>query len=111
MLLFFASWCAPCQSEVPAIASAYRAQSAAHRVSVIGVDGMDPTKDALAFVHSKGVTFPVAADTQYQVTEGLYYFDGDPDAVFIDGDGTIAHIVHGPITRAELVTWERRLSR
>jgi hypothetical protein len=49
-------------------------------------------------------------DPDYRVTEGLYYFVGDPDAVFINGDGTIAHIVRGPITRAQLVTWERRLT-
>ncbi len=108
VLVFFASWCGPCQSEIPAIASAYRAQGHG-RVEVIGVDGMDPTDQALAFVHRSGVSFPVAADTTYRVTEGLYGFDGDPDAVFIDGKGTIERIVHGPITRAELLSWERQL--
>ena len=110
MLVFFASWCAPCRAEVPAIAAVYRAQGSGHRVAIIGVDGMDPTDKALTFVHGSHVTFPVAVDADYQVTEGLYYFDGDPDAVFVNGNGTIAHIVHGPITAAELVTWERRLT-
>ncbi|MGH9047107.1 MAG: TlpA family protein disulfide reductase, partial [Acidimicrobiales bacterium] len=108
VLLFFASWCAPCQSEVPMIAAAYRAERSG-RIAVIGVDGRDPTGEALAFVHKSGVTFPVADDGDYQVTEGLYAFNGDPDAVFINANGTIEHIVHGPITRAEFVGWERRL--
>jgi peroxiredoxin len=81
-----------------------------HRVTVIGIDGMDPTGDARAFVRKSGVTFPVAADADYRVTEGLYYFDGDPDTVFIDGNGTIARIVRGPITASELVSWERELT-
>jgi peroxiredoxin len=110
VLVFFASWCTPCRAEVPAIAAVYRAQGSGRRVSVIGVDGLDPTNKALAFVRGSHVTFPVAVDADYQVTEGLYYFDGDPDAVFVNANGTIAHIVHGPITAAELVTWERRLS-
>jgi len=110
VLVFFASWCTPCQTEVPAIAAVYRHQVAGGRVAVIGVDGNDPTGDALKFVHESGVTFPVAVDPYYQVTEGLYYFSGDPDAVFINGNGTIEHIVRGPITRSELVTWERRLT-
>ncbi len=108
VLLFFASWCAPCQSEVPAIAAAYRAQGR-DRVPLIGVDGMDPAPQALAFVRRSKVSFPVAQDSSYMVTEGLYGFNGDPDAVFINADGTIEHIVHGPITAAQLRSWERRL--
>src|ERR1039458_2430434 len=84
--------------------------SITYLTAVIGVDGNDPTGDALKFAHESGVTFPVAVDPYYQVTEGLYYFSGDPDAVFINGNGTIEHIVRGPITRSELVTWERRLT-
>jgi peroxiredoxin len=110
VLVFFASWCAPCQTEIPAIAATFRHQALKDRVQVIGIDGEDPAKQALSFVHDSGVSFPVAVDSDYQVTEGLYYFRGDPDAVFINRNGTIAHIVRGPITAAELVSWERRLS-
>lgn len=110
VLVFFASWCTPCQTEVPAIAAAYRHQAGSGRVAVIGVDGNDPTSAALAFVHESGVTFPVVVDPDFQVTEGLYYFSGDPGAVFINGNGTIDHIVRGPITRSDLLTWERRLT-
>jgi thiol-disulfide isomerase/thioredoxin len=110
VLVFFASWCAPCRTEIPAIANAYRDQAGGHRVTVIGIDGMDPTGDARAFVRKSGVTFPVAADADYRVTEGLYYFDGDPDTVFINGNGTIARIVRGPVTASELVSWERELT-
>ena len=61
VLVFFASWCVQCHTEIPAIADAYRHQAGGHRVSVIGIDGMDPTGDALAFVRKSGVTFPVWA--------------------------------------------------
>jgi thiol-disulfide isomerase/thioredoxin len=107
VLVFFASWCPPCRAEMPDLAQAYRSQPNHSRVAVIGVDGMDPTSAALQFVHDSGVSFPVAADPDYRVTEGIYAFNGDPDAVFIDGHGTIARIVHGPITGAQLLGWER----
>jgi cytochrome c biogenesis protein CcmG/thiol:disulfide interchange protein DsbE len=109
VLVFFASWCTPCAAEVPALAAVYRHQNPDSRIPLIGIDGMDPTKDALAFVRHSGVGFPVAVDPAYQVTEGLYYFTGDPDAVFINSDGTIARIVRGPITGPQLTSWEHRL--
>jgi thiol-disulfide isomerase/thioredoxin len=107
VLVFFASWCPPCRTEIPELAQAYRSQPTHSRVALIGVDGMDPTPAARQFVHDSGVSFPVAADRDYRVTEGIYAFNGDPDAVFIDGHGTISRIVHGSITAAELRAWER----
>ncbi len=110
VLVFFASWCPPCRTEIPALARAYRDQPPRTRIPVIGVDGMDPTAAALSFVHRSGVRFLVAADPLYRVTEGIYAFNGDPNAVFIRADGTIARIVHGPITAAQLAAFERDLA-
>jgi cytochrome c biogenesis protein CcmG/thiol:disulfide interchange protein DsbE len=109
VLVFFASWCPPCRAEMPALAHAYRDQPRRSRVAIVGVDGMDSPAAARRFVQASGVTFPVAADSRYSVTEALYALTGEPDAVFVKGDGTIARIVHGPITAAELLAWERTL--
>ncbi len=110
VLLFFASWCTPCQQEIPALAAAYRAQGrGSSAVPVIGVDVLDPRSQAKAFVDRSGVTFPVAVDATGRVTEGLYAFIGPPAAVFISRDGTIVHIARGSITPRQLLSWEARL--
>jgi len=112
VVLFFASWCTACHAELPALARAYRQQQSSHSrlagVALIGVDTADPQPNATAFVKSSGVTFPVAADTQYAVID-RYDFVGDPDAVFVNADGTIAGVKQGALSAASLVSWEHRL--
>ncbi len=113
VLLFFASWCTACHTEVPAVAALYSHQRADHSplaaVAVVGVDGNDPGSAASSFVRQSKVTFPVGVDPDYALTEGKFGFLGLPDAVFVNADGTIAGIHQGALSTAELVDWEHRL--
>ena len=80
------------------------------RIRVVGVDSEDKVNVAKSFIHSEGVRFPVAYDFDTGVTEGLFYFTGDPNAVFVNGDGTIAKVVQGDtLTPASLTADERAL--
>ncbi|HUA94253.1 MAG TPA: TlpA disulfide reductase family protein [Acidimicrobiales bacterium] len=114
ILLFFASWCQPCQTEVPAIAATYHRQQIRHSrlattVALLGVVGSDPTATAIQFMRRSGVTFPSGADKNYAVTEGLFYFSGLPETVFVSATGTIAAVHYGAISTATFVRWQRRL--
>jgi cytochrome c biogenesis protein CcmG, thiol:disulfide interchange protein DsbE len=113
VLLFFGNWCPQCHIELPPLASAVRKQAAAggalSRVRVIGVDSEDTTANAKAFIHSSGVSFPVAYDPDLTITSGDYYFEGDPHAVFVNGDGSISAIVSGPLSPATFTADERAL--
>jgi thiol-disulfide isomerase/thioredoxin len=113
VLLFFGDWCHICHTEIPALASAVHRQDAAGGalagVRVIGVDSEDTTADGRAFVTQSGVTFPVAHDPDVAITSGDFYFDGDPYAVFVKGDGTISAIVPGAISVAKFTAEEKRL--
>jgi hypothetical protein len=63
---------------------------------------------AKSFIHSAGVTFPVAYDPNVDITSGLFYFTGDPYAVFVRGDGTIAKIVRGDVLTPSSLTADER---
>jgi len=114
VLLFFGNWCPSCHQELPPLAAAVRRQDKARgalsRIHVIGVDSEDTMANAKGFIKSSGVTFPVAYDPDTTVTSGLFYFRGDPEAVFVRGDGTISKIVRGDVlTPASFTADERAL--
>jgi peroxiredoxin len=114
VLLFFGNWCPSCHQELPPLAAAVARQDkeggALANVRVIGVDSEDSTGSAKSFIKSAGVTFPVAYDPDTTVTSGLFYFRGDPYAVFVKGDGTIQKIVAGAqLTPSSFTADERAL--
>jgi peroxiredoxin len=115
VLLFFGNWCPSCHQELPGLADAVRSQALAGGalagIRVVGVDSEDTVGDAKSFIHASGVTFPVAYDPNVDITSGLFYFTGDPYAVFVRSDGTIAKIVRGDgLTASSLIADERALT-
>jgi thiol-disulfide isomerase/thioredoxin len=112
VLLFFGAWCSSCHEELPPLAAAVQRQDKAGgalaRIHVIGVDSFDKASTAKSFIHTEGVTFPVASDPGAGITSGLFYFDGDPYAVFVNGDGTINKIVRGAVLTPSSFTADER---
>ncbi len=114
VLLFFGNWCPSCHQELPPLAAAVRSQKSAGgalaHIRVVGVDSEDTVSNARSFIHSSGVAFPVAYDPNVNITSGLFYFTGDPYAVFVRANGTIARIVRGDgLTPSTLTADERAL--
>jgi thiol-disulfide isomerase/thioredoxin len=113
VLLFFGDWCSSCHAELPPLAAAVHRQEQAGgslaKVHVIGVDSEDSQSVGEKFVKASGVEFPVARDPQIAITSGDFYFDGDPYAVFVKGDGRIGAIVPGPISVAKFTAEEKKL--
>jgi thiol-disulfide isomerase/thioredoxin len=113
VLLFMGDWCTICHSEIPPLAARIKELHAGHgalsHLAVVGVDSEDSLSDAVSFVKASGATFPVGDDSSAHVMSGLYGFEGDPYAVFIEGNGTIMTIHPGPLSPSELVRLSRKL--
>jgi peroxiredoxin len=113
VVLFMGDWCTICHSEIPPLAAKITTLRSEHgalgRLAVIGVDSEDSPSNALSFIKSSGVTFPVADDGTAHVMNAVYGFEGDPYAVFIEGSGRIMTIHPGPLSPSQFVTLARRL--
>ena len=88
LINFWATWCIPCQAEMPAIQHAYDARKA-NGFTVLGVNLNEPDPDVQAYVTRLGIHFPVLLDAGDSIRT-IYRVRGYPTSFFIDRAGTVA---------------------
>jgi cytochrome c biogenesis protein CcmG/thiol:disulfide interchange protein DsbE len=99
VLNFWGSWCDPCRSESPLLQRWHERISAGGRATVLGVDILDNTPDAQAFVRRYRLTFDQVKDSGDQLRP-KYGVAGVPETVVIDRAGRIAALQRGPVDDA-----------
>jgi peroxiredoxin len=89
LLNFWASWCEPCLSEMPALERMY-AKLRDKGFAVVAV-GMDDTPTALKeFKDRLGLSFPILVDSSGQTK--MYKVHGFPESFIIDRSGKLVMI-------------------
>ena len=96
LLNFWATWCGPCEVEMPALQAAYNEHQADGLV-VLAVNTGEDFHTASQFIQANGFTLPVALDPD-QTISNLLNVRGLPTSLFIQRDGTIARTWPGRIT-------------
>ena len=99
----WASWCAPCRAEMPALQRVYQAYQA-QGLEILGVNStaQDERQSAQDFAAEQGLTFPILFDTAGEATQ-LYAVRALPTTYFIDAQGIIQEVVAGgPMSEALL---------
>ena len=88
MLNFWASWCGPCQMEMPDFEEFYKTYGEqVHFLIVNLTDGQQETvESASAFIEEKGYTFPVYYDTDIDAA-AKYGVSAVPVSYFINAEG------------------------
>ena len=96
VLNFWASWCPPCLTELPALVSAWNAHRPAG-LQVLAINGDDERPAVIRdFTARMALPFPVLLDARARVND-RYRITGLPTTVFIDSAGIVRALNPGPI--------------
>jgi len=87
VLNFWATWCAPCEAEMPMLNDTYT-RYRDQGLSVLAINFDEPREDVQEFSDRLGLTFPVLLDPGGEVQE-LYRVRGYPTTFIVDRDGLI----------------------
>lgn len=102
VLNFWASWCGPCKSEMPAFEAAWQEYGEQVQFLMVNLTGGSETiETAAAFLVDAGYTFPVFYDTKGQGS-AAYQVYSIPATFFIDKKGNIVASQVGAMNEATL---------
>lgn len=109
-LNFWATWCVPCRTELPAIGRLAARVDKSAAIITIATDSKEP--DVRAMMHARGVRFPVVFDGTGAIA-ARYEVTGIPTTLLLGPDGIVVKRIAG--VRAwdhpDFVAWLGKLSR
>ena len=101
LLNIWATWCAPCRDEMPALQRLHDAYAdQGFRVIGVSVDDRGAADRIQAFANEFGISFPVFHDETWAIMDS-YLLLGLPGSFLIDADGRIARKWTGPFDPME----------
>ena len=106
LINIWATWCPPCQAEMPALETYYR-QYQGQGLVVLGVNAtsQDYPLDIVPFTQKYSLTFPILLDETGDLAR-KYELRSLPSSYFIDRNGSVAEVViGGPMSGALLQTY------
>jgi cytochrome c biogenesis protein CcmG/thiol:disulfide interchange protein DsbE len=97
----WASWCAPCRDEAPALEAFYGDHRGAN-FEILGIDTQETGEGGLGFVKEFGLTYPQLHDGNGAYAKDGLKTTGVPESFLIDPDGKLALYIPGQVSDAWL---------
>lgn len=100
ILNWYASWCRPCQNEIPAL---MRVQDEFEgELVVLGIDFLESSSAALSILDDFGATYPAVLDASGSVADHYRTSGGVPVSFFIDKEGVLRATRRGELYEKDL---------
>lgn len=100
LLNFWATWCGPCEREMPelqAVYDAYRDRG----FTIIAINFEESAAQITAFAEERQLSFPLALDEEGKIHE-RYAIIGQPRTVILNENGVIIKTFHGIVIQSQL---------
>ncbi len=97
---WYASWCGPCENEIPAFVKVQ--DQFEGELVVLGVDFLESSDKAVSILDEHGATYPAVLDSAGEVAEHYRTASGVPYTFFIDKDGILRSIRRGEVFEKDL---------
>lgn len=85
---FWATWCGPCQFEIPFFQATHN-ERASKGVVMLGIDLKESAATVKNFATNKGMTYPILLDTEAQVAQEYCLPSVIPITLFVNSEGII----------------------
>ncbi|SFS49610.1 TlpA family protein disulfide reductase [Marininema halotolerans] len=101
LINLWASWCPPCQEEMPHLQKAYNQYNDQMNFSMVNLTKLDSVKKAKEYLKQGNYTFPVLLDEHGDVGEALEVIN-IPQTYIVDKDGVILYHINGMLNKEQL---------
>lgn len=85
---FWATWCALCKEEIPALAKLYDAHKE-DGIAIVGINVAESPKKVQAYAAKLGINYPVVLDRESEIAE-TYNVVGLPLSLLVHADGSVS---------------------
>lgn len=96
VLVFWATWCGPCNEEMPRLQNYYETKKDVQIVTVNATDTEASIDTVTKYATKKGWDLPILLDETGDIRKRFGGFT-IPTTIFLSGNGEIVHEVYGPI--------------
>lgn len=96
LINFWASWCAPCLSELPAMQRLHESMKANRKFRLVTVLFRDEPLRAYHYMRQNGYTFPLLIDSSGDVS-AAYGLTAVPETFLVDKKGVLREKFIGPV--------------